>query len=100
MTRHAPLVFDYSAMIDLFAGHRVLGQMLDAAERGDLLLLFPTVSIAQAESEIHVGLRLWRPFLLTHGVRSIALPEHVAIEAGSWPAPILVGQVVHEALSV
>jgi hypothetical protein len=107
VTVHRPRVLDTSALVTMFHGHRILMRMLDDAEAGNLFLLLPTVAIAEAESIVRIGSRLWEPFLLFSGVRAMELTEHTAIEAGRMLSTdsnaepltdsLMVSQVAYEA---
>jgi hypothetical protein len=59
VTRYAPRVLDASALVVLFSGHPLLMRMLDDAENGNVVLLVPTLAIAEAETELGAGTRMW-----------------------------------------
>jgi hypothetical protein len=83
--------------VDLFGGHARLGKLLNEAEGGSVHLLLPTTAIAAAEAQLDAGRGGWDPFLLTHGVQSLPLAEHTAIEIGAWPGELATRHAVHEA---
>jgi hypothetical protein len=96
---YPPRVLDASALLTLFDGNPAVMRLLDDAEFGEVFLLMPAVAIAETESVIRAGARLWEPFLLFPGVRGLELTEHTAIESGRLMhrAPLMVAQVVYEA---
>ena len=96
---YPPRVLDASALLTLFDGNPAVMRLLDDAELGEVFLLMPAVAIAEAESVIRAGVRLWEPFLLFPGVRALELTEHTAIESGRLMnrAPLMVAEVVYEA---
>jgi hypothetical protein len=103
---HSPRILDASALIALFNGHPDLLRLLRDAGDGGAFLLLPTVAVAEAESALHAGASLWTPFLMFHGVSSLDLTVHTAIEAaavaaletpGAIAGPLMAGQVVYEA---
>lgn len=99
MTVKVPRVFDGSALVALFAGHRELNDMLEEANRdsGDATLILPATAIADAEAEINAGRNGWDAILLTRHVLPLALSEYAAIEIGTWPGRLSSRHVVHEA---
>lgn len=114
MIRYSPRVLDASALVLLFSGHPLLMRMLDDAEDGNVVLLVPTLAIAEAETALGAGMRMWEHILAFRGLRALDLTEHTAIEAGrvarTGPAaqdaspPLLghltVGQIVYESLAM
>ncbi len=100
MTVFQTRVLDASALVRMFDGHPRMLELLLDAEAGNVFLLLPAAAIAQAQQVLQAGQALWDPFLLFTGVRSLALTEHVAIEAGVMPGHIATTQVVHEARAV
>ena len=95
-----PRILDSSSLVDLFNGHRELGELLDQAETGCLQILMPTAAIADAEAALNAGQIGWEPIMLIPGVESLPLTEHTAIEIGGWPGDLAVRHVVHEAAAV
>lgn len=89
MSTRFPRVLDTSALLALFAGHPELMRKLDLAQAGDVALVMPTLAIAETEAAVQAGLRMWEHFLRSHGVRSMDLTEHTAIETGGLAAPLL-----------
>lgn len=100
MRLRPPRVLDSSALVDLFGGHRELGQLLDQAEAGWLQVLLPVTAIASAEEVVAAGRGGWDPILLTGGVQSLPLTEYAAIEIGGWSGDLSTRHVVHEAAAV
>jgi hypothetical protein len=110
VTPHPPRILDASALVTLFDGNPIMLDMLDEAEAGNVVLLMPPLAMAQAETKLRAGLRLWEPLLLFRGVHSMDLTEHVAIEIGGMltprpggaavPTRPAVGHVVFEAEAV
>jgi hypothetical protein len=100
MTWRLPHIFDTSAMVDLFGGHRELALLLDKAEREALQVLLPTTAMAEAEASLDAGFNGWAAVLLTRGVRSLPLAEHVAIDVGTWPGSLGARHSTHEAAAV
>lgn len=100
MRPRAPRLFDASALVDLFGGHRELGDVLNQAEAGWLQILLPATAIAEAEAALDAGRSGWEGILLTAGVQSLPLTEHAAIEIGTWPGTLAARHVVHEAAAV
>ena len=80
----------------MFDGHPEMMAMLDEAEAGETLLLLPAVAIAYAERVLHAR-ALWEPFLLMHGVLTLNLTEHSAIEAGNMDIALETAHVIYEA---
>ena len=104
---YPPRVLDASALITLFDGNLDVLNMLTDAESGDVFLLMPALAIAEAELVLRAGARLWEPFLLFRGVRSLELTEHTAIESANLAAenpspvsPLMIAQAVYEAQNV
>jgi hypothetical protein len=95
-----PRILDTSALVELFNGHRELGELLNQAEAGWLQILMPTSAMADAEAVLNAGRSGWDPILLTPGVQSLPLTEHTAIEIGNWPGSLAARHVVHEAAAV
>jgi len=114
VTRYAPRVLDSSALVVLFSGHPLLMRLLDDAEDGNVVLLVPTLAIAEAETGLGAGMRMWEHILAFRGLRALELTEHTAIEAGrvartrltaqdaSPPllGHLMVGQIVYESLAM
>lgn len=95
-----PRIFDSSSLVDLFYGHRELGELLDQAEAGWLQILLPATAIADAEAVLTADRIGWEPILLTPGVQTLPLTEHAAIEIGGWPGTLGARHVAHEAAAV
>jgi hypothetical protein len=95
-----PRVLDSSSLVDLFHGHRELGELLDQAEAGWLQILIPAAAIADAEAVLNADRIGWEPILLTPGVHTLPLTEHAAIEVGGWPGTLAARHVAHEAAAV
>jgi hypothetical protein len=90
-------VFDASALVDWFEGHRVLADLADQAERGWFQMVLPAAAIADAESELQAGRQAWDAIFYTPGLQMMPLGEHVAVEIGSWPGPLSAKHAAYEA---
>jgi hypothetical protein len=82
VTRYSPRVLDASALVQMFQGHPLLMQLLDDAEQSNVVILVPTLAIAEAEAVMGAGMRMWEHFLALRGLRAMELTEHTAIETG------------------
>ncbi len=82
MTRFSPRVLDASAITLLFAGHPTLMRLLDDAEAESVLLIMPTVAIAEAQVALDAAHSMWEFFFRFRGIRMMELTEDAAVEIG------------------
>ncbi|MEU8244239.1 hypothetical protein AB0C07_38795 [Actinoplanes missouriensis] len=109
-----PRILDASALVELFAGHPELMQMLDDADAGLVLMAFPATAVLEAQAALRAEYRMWQHFFRFPGVHVLDLTAHGALDAGDIAAarlmhhpmqpvltgPQMVGQVVTEAVGM
>ena len=96
---YTPRILDASALVELFAGHPDLMGLLDDAEAGQVVVLVPTLAIAEAQVVLDAAPRLWDHILGLRGLRSMELTESGAVEVGRLAATRLRHHRVHEPLT-
>lgn len=96
---HRPLIFDVSATEALFNAHPWLFAYLEAAERGELLVLFPSAVIAETQDKTPSA---WDAVLLAEGVDVLDLGLDAALTVAQMDAalPLSVRHVMYEAEQV
>ncbi|MEU4155447.1 hypothetical protein [Actinoplanes sp. NPDC026670] len=93
-----PRVLDASALVEVFSGHPEMMALLDTAAAGDVLLIVPTLAIAEAQTALDVTSSLWDHILGFPGIRTLDLSQHVAVEVGRLAGPRMRNHPVHTAL--
>jgi hypothetical protein len=91
-------VLDASALVEVFSGHPEMMALLNTAAAGEVLLVVPTLAIAEAQAVLGVALSLWDHILAFPGIRTLDLSQHVAVEVGRLAAPRVQNHPVHTAL--
>jgi hypothetical protein len=92
-------VFDASALIALFRGHKRAFRLFEDADAGQRQLVFPAAAIADANTYLQASENAWTALLLGR-VTCTSLTEHIAIAVGSWPGDLGTRHVVYEARAV
>ena len=89
MSVHSPRILDASAVVELFAGHPRLMQMLDDAGAGRVLIGLPSGAVAIAQAVLKASPNMWAHIFGFTGL--VELPEswHAAVEIGTIAAPSL-----------
>lgn len=114
MTAYRTRVLDASAMVELFAGHPLVMQMLEDAEAGRVLIGLPATAILEAQAALRADDGMWHHVFRFHGVTVLDLTGDGALPAGRiasarlehhpmQPAlmgPQMVGHVVTEATAM
>lgn len=99
MTRPQPLVFDHTAIIALFKGHRRATWHYKRADAGQVSLVLPAAAVAEANRAIHGVWKTWEAVLYPEDVTVAPLDEHAALEAGLL-GKIVPGHAVYEARAI
>lgn len=99
MTRPQPLVFDHTAIIALFRGHRKAFGHYNRADVGQVFLVLPAAAVAEANLTIHGVWKTWEALLYPEAVTVAPLDEHSALEAGLL-GDIAIGHAMYEARAV
>ena len=99
MTRPQPLVFDHTAIIALFNGHRKAFGHYNRADLGKVSLVLPAAAVAEANQTIHGVWKTWEAVLYPEAVTVAPLDEHSALEAGLL-GEVAIGHAVYEARAV
>lgn len=92
-----PVVYDDTAMVALFHDESQAFPLWRRAERGQRLLIFPVVAMAEATANLSATESDWRVFLDVANVHDAELTASVAIIIGSQPGTLATRQVIHEA---
>lgn len=96
MTRPQPLIFDHTAIIALFNGHRKAFGHYHRADVGQVTLVLPAAAMAEANRTIHGVWKTWEAVLYPEAVMVAPLDAHSALEAGLL-GDIAIGHAVYEA---
>lgn len=89
-------VFDASALIELFRSYRPVALFLDAADAGEVQVVFPATAIAEANTYLRATEDAWRPILMGR-VNCLPLTEHVAVAVGPLYGGVADRHVIYEA---
>jgi len=73
--------------------------IIDDADAGALRVVFPTVAIAEANTQLKASDNAWTPILLGR-VECLSLTQDVAITIGPWPGDLSLRHVIYEARAV
>jgi hypothetical protein len=95
-----PRVLDHTALVALFAAERAAFEMWELADRGEIILVFPSAAMAEASHLLGADDSAWRALLLAPGVRVSPLDQTAAIGSGRSVGTLVVRQVVYEARAV
>jgi hypothetical protein len=95
-----PRIFDATALVGWFTGHRSLAEIANQAEQGWFQILLPATAIADAEAALQSGRTGWDAIFYTPGFQTLPLGEHAAVEIGPQPGTLSARQCAHEAAAV
>jgi hypothetical protein len=89
VTVHSPRILDASAVVELFAGHPRLMQMLDDAGAGRILIGLPSGAVATAQAVLKASPNMWAHIFRFSGLVELQEGWHAAVEIGTIAAPRL-----------
>ncbi|WP_052720488.1 hypothetical protein [Actinoplanes rectilineatus] len=72
-------VLDASALVELFADHPRLMQLLDLAADGRVVVAVPALAVAEAQVVLAATPATWDYILTCHGVTELPLSVHTAV---------------------
>ena len=83
----------------LFDAYQPVDDFLTEADIGALRLVFPTVAIAEANTQLKASENAWTPILLSR-VECLSLTLEIAITIGPWPGDLAARHVIYETRAV
>jgi hypothetical protein len=96
-----PIVFDSSALVELFDAHAIALSYWNRADQGSLTVVFPASAIAEANLSLRAEYNAWSALLWPESVNVAPLDASSAIEVGLQHHDGLVtSHVAHEARAV
>ncbi|GAA1654868.1 hypothetical protein [Actinoplanes couchii] len=91
-------IFDTSAVVEIFAGNRLLMELLDQIHDGYLVGALPANAMSGAQAVMGAPASHWAPILALPGVHTIPVTDHNALEIGMIAAPRTIYHPVYESL--
>ena len=96
-----PIVYDTSALIELFDAHPIAPNYWNRADKGRLGLVFPAAAVADANTTLQASYNAWSALLWPESVHVAPLDASAAIETGLRRShDLATSHVVHEARAV
>jgi hypothetical protein len=94
------LVFDESAMVALLDGYMPIYRIWASADRGHVVVAFPTAAMIAASHAADVSETAWDSLLWSASVRVRPLDEAAARHIGSWTGSVATRHVVWESRAI
>jgi hypothetical protein len=96
-----PIVFDSTALVELFNAHAIALSYWNRADQRRLNLVFPASAIAEANVSLRAAYNAWSVLLWPESINVAPLDGSAAVEIGLWHRDSLAtSHVQHEARAV
>ena len=92
-----PSVFDHTALVALFNGHRQAFALWELADQGEAPLVMPAVAVAEANHLIGADHNAWTALLYPVDVTLAPLDSSQAIDVGPRSGSLVARHVAYEA---